>query len=166
MASIDWFDVAPAVAFALVAGALSGWIGGVPLRYVLSGVAYMVFAALLACAGVACFGFDGLAGFVVSIVASAVLIAPLWLYSSAADRTPVSEVEMDAALQESEKIQIRLAGGERDLGGVHDDAYDVVSQFQHILWRLARDAPRRSEMTSAKDHLLDAIDEAFRGAPN
>ena len=159
MAQIDWYDVAPAIAFAVIAGLGELLIRGTPARSLLLGVGYIVFAGFVSAAGVAFVGADGEIGFFASIAVSAVLIAPLWRYAIAADRTPVSEAEIDEALDEAEVVTAQLDAGERDYD-VEDGAEFVVGHLNHILWRLADDAPRRAEVIAAKERVEKALASA------
>ncbi len=107
---IDWFDVAPAVAFAVVAGVLAAFVGDKPVWAVLLGVGYIVFAGFVAAASVGFVGIDGIAGFVASLLSMAILVAPLWLYTNASERTPVTRAEISATVREAKAIltQIRV----------------------------------------------------------
>ena len=142
---LDWFDVAPAVAFAVIAGGLARFIGGNRTWAVLLGVGYIVFAGLLGAAAVSYAGLDGLVGFVASLLATAVLIAPLWLYAIASDRTPVTEAEIDATVAEAEAI-LALDGTTAETQDLFDYASFVRGHLEQILWRLPADASRRRQI--------------------
>lgn len=160
MAQIDWFDVAPAIVFAVVGGLMARFIGGGQWRAVLLGAAYVVAAGFIAATAVAFVGIDGGEGFVASAAITVVLIAPLWLYAKASDRTPVSEFEIDETIAEAEVAAAALPGA------TDHDAWDtaemVRGHFGHILWRLAEDAPRRAEIVAAEARLEQAMSDALQ----
>jgi hypothetical protein len=160
MAQIDWFDVAPAIVFGVVAGLLAGMIGGKSWLAVLAGAAYVVIAGFVAAAAVAFVGLDSVAGLVGSAAITGVFIVPLWLYVIASERTPVSEVEIDETIAEAEAVAKTLPAASG-----HDpwDAAEMVrGHFDNLLWRLAHDAPRRAEIVAAKRRLEQAMFEDIR----
>lgn len=160
MAEIDWFDVAPAIVFGVVAGLLARFIGGKSWLAVAAGTAYIVGAGFVAAAAVAFVGLDSVAGFIGSAAITGAFIVPLWLYVNASERRPVSEVEIDETIAEAEAAARALPGATD-----HDpwDAAEMVrGHFENLLWRLAEDAPRRSEIVAAKGRLEHAMSEAIQ----
>ena len=149
---IDWFDVAPAVAFAVVAGALARFVGGKPALAVLLGVGYIVFAAFIAAAGVGFVGLDGIIGFGASLLSTAILVVPLWLYTIASDRTPVTEEEISATVGEARAILAQDPSAQND-HDLFDQASYVRGHLDHILWRLPADAPQRAQIVEVRDRL-------------
>lgn len=149
---LDWFDVAPAVAFAVVAGGLARLVGGKPTWAVLGGVGYIVFAGLVAAAAATYAALDGLVGFAASQLATAILVSPLWLYVNASERTPVTDAEIAATVAEAEVIlaQDPVAQETHDL---FDQASFVRGHLEHILWRLPADADRRQQISDLCDRL-------------
>jgi len=141
---LDWFDVAPAVLFAVTAGGLAKFIGGKPAWAVLLGVGYIVFAGIIAAAAVSYAELDGLAGFAASLVAMGILVTPLWLYTNASERIPVTQAEIDATVAEAEVVLALDAMTETQ--EVFDHASLVRGHLEQILWRLPADASHRPQL--------------------
>ena len=158
---LDWFDVAPAVVFAVVAGGLARFIGGKPTWAVLLGVGYIVIAGFVAAAAMAYVGLDGFVGFAASTTVAAVLIAPLWLYTIAADRTPVEQAEIDEAIADADAIvaQVKEAASDYDTHDAVDIAYDHLG---HIVWRLPKGDSRRPAIRAAARRLEDVMEHRPR----
>lgn len=151
---LDWFDIAPAIAFAVIAGGLARFIGGKAAWTVLLGVAYIAVAGLVAAAAVAFAGLDGIIGLAASAVVTAILIAPLWLYTIASERTPVKDAEIDATVSEAEALLAHDSAAWSEVGLV-DSAAVVRGHLENIVWRLPADASRREQVVELRDLLRE-----------
>jgi hypothetical protein len=78
------------------------------------------------------------------------------MHVNASERTPVSEAEVDETIAASREFATDLANGKTN-GELSKRAEVVLGHLDNILWRLAEDAPRRAELTGAKDHLRNSL---------
>lgn len=151
---IDWYDMAPAIAFAMIAGSLAHFIGGKPGWAVLLGVAYITVSGFVAAAAVTFAGLDGIIGLAASVAVTAILVTPLWLYTDASERTPVTDAEITETVAQAQAL-LALDGK-----AWHDDELlDYVSfvrgHLEHIAWRLPPAASRRQEVVELRNRLRE-----------